>query len=117
MAEENTSLGEIITEQSTAWTSNIVIDLGKNQEITDNQQHSNKNQGKEESINRVPYYKLFSFADSLDYLLMFVGTVAAVGSGISMPFMTIIFGDTIDSFGGTVNTKDVVHKVSKVFFN
>ncbi|KAG7995641.1 hypothetical protein I3843_01G120600 [Carya illinoinensis] len=117
MAEENTSLGEIITEQSTAWTSNIVIDLGKNQEITDNQQHSNKNQGKEESINRVPYYKLFSFADSLDYLLMFVGTVAAVGSGISMPFMTIIFGDTIDSFGGTVNTKDVVHKVSKMSLN
>ncbi|XP_040990027.1 ABC transporter B family member 11-like isoform X2 [Juglans microcarpa x Juglans regia] len=117
MAEENTSHGEITTEQSTACTSNKVVDLGKNQEITDNQQHSNKNQGKEESINRVPYYKLFSFADSLDYLLMFVGTVAAVGSGISMPFMTIIFGDTIDSFGGTVNTKDVVHKVSKISLN
>ncbi|XP_035547503.1 ABC transporter B family member 11-like isoform X2 [Juglans regia] len=113
MAEEHTSHGEITTEQSTAWTSNKVVDLGKNQEITDNQQHSNKNQGKEESINRVPYYKLFSFADSLDCLLMFVGTVAAVGSGISMPLMTIIFGGTIDSFGGTVNTKDVVHKVSK----
>ncbi|XP_035548260.1 ABC transporter B family member 11-like isoform X2 [Juglans regia] len=73
------------------------------------------NEEKEES-NTVPYYKLFSFADSLDYLLMFVGTVAAVGSGISMPFMTIIFGDTIDSFGGTVNTKDVVHEVSKMSF-
>ncbi|KAF5464892.1 hypothetical protein F2P56_014931 [Juglans regia] len=117
MAEEHTSHGEITTEQSTAWTSNKVVDLGKNQEITDNQQHSNKNQGKEESINRVPYYKLFSFADSLDCLLMFVGTVAAVGSGISMPLMTIIFGGTIDSFGGTVNTKDVVHKVSKMCLN
>lgn len=45
---------------------------------------------------------------------MFVGTVAAVGSGSSMPFMTIIFRDTADSLE---KEKDLVHEVSKVFCN
>jgi ATP-binding cassette subfamily B (MDR/TAP) protein 1 len=110
MAEENTSHEDM--------TSHAVVDSGKNSTSRDKlQQDSNKTKGKEETTNTVPYYKLFSFADSLDCLLIFVGTVAAVGSGISMPFMTIIFGDLVDSFGRTTNTKDVIHEVSKVFYN
>ena len=81
---------------------------------TNNKQHSNKTKGKQESTNTVPYYKLFSFADHLDYLLMFVGTIGAVGNGISLPLMTMVFGDILDSFGRTVNTKDIVHEVSEV---
>ncbi|KAK4586298.1 hypothetical protein RGQ29_023461 [Quercus rubra] len=80
---------------------------------TNNQQHSKKTKGKQESTNTVPYYKLFSFADHLDYLLMFVGTIGAVGNGISLPLMTMVFGDILDSFGRTVNTKDIVHEVSE----
>uniref|UniRef100_A0A2N9EIP8 Uncharacterized protein n=1 Tax=Fagus sylvatica TaxID=28930 RepID=A0A2N9EIP8_FAGSY len=114
MAKENTSQGGKTTEQATASTSHTVVDSGENPENTNNQQHSNKTKGKQECTNAVPYYKLFSFADHLDYLLMFVGTIASVGSGISIPFMTIVFGDLIDSFGRSVNTKDVVHEVSKV---
>ena len=117
MAKENTSQGGKTTEQATASTSHTVVDSGENPENTNNQQHSNKTKGKQESTNAVPYYKLFSFADHLDYLLMFVGTIASVGSGISIPFMTIVFGDLIDSFGRSVNTKDVVHEVSKVICN
>ena len=86
-------------------------------ENTDNQQLSNKTMGKQESTNTVPYYKLFSFADHLDYLLMLIGTISAVGSGISIPLMIIALGNIIDSFGRTVNTKDIVHEVSKVFCN
>ncbi|KAK9991958.1 hypothetical protein SO802_026943, partial [Lithocarpus litseifolius] len=84
--------------------------------ITNNQQHSNKTNGKQESTNTVPYYKLFSFADHLDYLLMFVGTIGAVGNGISIPLMTMVFGDILDSFGRTVNTKDIVHEIPHFFY-
>ncbi|KAK7858012.1 abc transporter b family member 11, partial [Quercus suber] len=80
---------------------------------TNNQQHSNKTKEKQESTNAVPYYKLFSFADHLDYLLMFVGTIGAVGNGISIPLMTMVFGDILDSFGRTVDTKDIVHEISE----
>ncbi|PKI36032.1 hypothetical protein CRG98_043607 [Punica granatum] len=63
---------------------------------------------------KVPFYRLFSFADSLDCTLMVVGTVGAVGSGICLPLMTVIFGELLDSFGGAGDTKVVLHNVSMV---
>nr|GEU41833.1 ABC transporter B family member 21-like [Tanacetum cinerariifolium] len=62
----------------------------------------------------VPFYKLFAFADSTDYILMITGTIGAIGNGICMPIMAVIFGKLIDSFGENQNNKDVLHAVSKV---
>ncbi|XP_024022964.1 ABC transporter B family member 11 [Morus notabilis] len=50
----------------------------------------------------------------MDYLLMLVGAVGAVGNGISLPLMTVIFGTMVDSFGESVNTKEVLPNVSEV---
>ncbi|KAI8003263.1 ABC transporter B family member 11 [Camellia lanceoleosa] len=77
-------------------------------------QDSDKIQKKKEVTNIVPLYKLFSFADFTDYVLMLVGTMAAIGNGICMPLTSVLLGELIDSFGQTVNTKQVVHQVSKV---
>ncbi|BBG92983.1 P-glycoprotein 11 [Prunus dulcis] len=77
-------------------------------------QNNPQDTSKSKETKTVPYYKLFSFADSLDYLLMSVGTISAIGNGVCMPLMTIIFGDMINSFGGTENKKEVVDAVSKV---
>ncbi|KAK7291757.1 hypothetical protein RIF29_07146 [Crotalaria pallida] len=82
-------------------------------ENTQEMQDSKANKENEQSSKTVPFYKLFSFADSWDHLLMIVGTLSAVGNGISFPLMTIIIGDTIDAFGGNVSTNQVVHKVTK----
>ncbi|KAI3805867.1 hypothetical protein L1987_21754 [Smallanthus sonchifolius] len=67
-----------------------------------------------EVINSVPFYKLFAFADATDYVLMIAGTVGAIGNGICMPLMTILFGDLLNSFGENQNNDDVVRVVSKV---
>lgn len=64
--------------------------------------------------NKVPFYKLFLFADRIDYALMFLGTFTAIGNGISAPLMTLIFGELVDTFGETQDTRKVVHAVSKV---
>ncbi|KAG6429222.1 hypothetical protein SASPL_107267 [Salvia splendens] len=61
----------------------------------------------------VPFHRLFAFADPVDQVLMIVGSVGAVGNGVCMPLMTILFGDLIDSFGQNQNN-DVVSVVSKV---
>ncbi|XP_014510009.1 ABC transporter B family member 11 [Vigna radiata var. radiata] len=82
-------------------------------EITSNNQESSR-KSKDEPVKTVPLYKLFSFADSLDHLLMLVGTVGAVGNGISMPLMTVIFGSMINAFGGSSTTAEVVDEVSGV---
>ena len=78
-------------------------------------QDSKKSEAKDEPSKTVPLYRLFSFADPLDHLLMFVGTVGAIGNGISLPLMTLIFGNMINAFGESSNTNEVVDEVSKVF--
>ncbi|XXG77265.1 hypothetical protein AAC387_Pa08g1450 [Persea americana] len=62
---------------------------------------------------KVPFFKLFSFADALDFVLMIVGTVAAIFSGFSMPLMTLLFGQLINKFGDT-HKSDIVHVIAKV---
>ncbi|KAJ9696842.1 hypothetical protein PVL29_008847 [Vitis rotundifolia] len=79
---------------------------GKQQDL-----EKSKEEGK---ASTVPFHKLFSFADSADMLLMIAGTIGAVGNGICMPLMTILFGELIDSFGQNQNNKEVVEIVSKV---
>ncbi|KAJ6400887.1 hypothetical protein OIU84_016334 [Salix udensis] len=77
------------------------------------QQKPGKSKGDEET-KTVPFLKLFSFADSTDILLMILGTIGAVGNGASIPIMSILFGDLINSFGQNQNGKDVVNFISKV---
>ncbi|XP_059629369.1 ABC transporter B family member 11-like isoform X1 [Cornus florida] len=68
----------------------------------------------EESTNTVPFFKLFSFADSADVMLMIAGTIGAIANGLSVPLVSILFGDLTNSFGQNQNSKDVVSLVSKV---
>ncbi|KAK1372866.1 hypothetical protein POM88_029059 [Heracleum sosnowskyi] len=69
---------------------------------------------KKEVAKSVPFHKLFLFADRTDYALMFIGTITTIRSGISFPFITLILGELIDTFGGTIDTTKVVHAVSEV---
>lgn len=72
-----------------------------------------KKEEESEVTNSVPLYKLFAFADSTDKLLMIIGSIGAIGNGMSLPLMTVLFGELIDSFGQNQNN-DVVRVVSKV---
>ncbi|XP_004295414.1 PREDICTED: ABC transporter B family member 9 [Fragaria vesca subsp. vesca] len=62
---------------------------------------------------KVPLFKLFQFADQYDVALMFVGSVSAIGNGLSQPFMTLIFGSLINTFGAT-DRAHIVPMISKV---
>lgn len=72
----------------------------------------NKEEEDHEKTKTVPFYKLFAFADSFDFLLMILGTLGSIGNGLGFPIMTILFGDLVDAFGQ--NQTDVSVKVSKV---
>lgn len=72
-----------------------------------------------EKTNTVPFLKLFAFADSIDVGLMILGTVGAIGNGLSMPLGALIFGELSDTFGRNEHNKhlvDLVVKVSTVLF-
>lgn len=72
--------------------------------------------GNNKRTKTVAFHKLFSFADSIDVLLMILGTIGAIGNGLRMPIMAILFGQLTDAFGNiNPNTfNDIVHIVSKV---
>ncbi|XP_050374961.1 ABC transporter B family member 11-like [Argentina anserina] len=106
MAEEIPSDGDAI-KQETASYSHPAVAVGSNEIKEDTS-------SKEDGTKTVPLYKLFSFADSIDYLLMIVGTISAIGNGLCMPMLAIIFGDLIDSFTETGTNKRVANAVSKV---
>ncbi|GFQ04423.1 ABC transporter b family member 4 [Phtheirospermum japonicum] len=61
----------------------------------------------------ISFYRLFSFADSLDRVLMAVGTISAIGNGFAQPLMALIFGELIDVFGKAQGNQ-IVPEVSKV---
>ncbi|CAM0944818.1 unnamed protein product [Alopecurus aequalis] len=53
----------------------------------------------EEKVEKVPFMKLFSFADRWDYVLMAVGSVGACAHGASVPVFFIFFGKLINIIG------------------
>ncbi|XP_050374960.1 ABC transporter B family member 11-like [Argentina anserina] len=110
MAEVNPSTGDAVTEQDIASNSHSV----KAAVSKENEQVANNCQEDGTLTNTVPYYKLFSFADALDYILMSTGTISAVGHGLCMPLMSVVMGDMINSFGETKDIKEVANAVSKV---
>ncbi|KAL5700607.1 ABC-type xenobiotic transporter [Ranunculus cassubicifolius] len=73
--------------------------------------------GEEGSDDTVPYYKLFSFADSTDARLMILGTIEAVANGVSMPILTLLLGDLVNAFGQNINNKNTLREVSRVHFH
>jgi ATP-binding cassette subfamily B (MDR/TAP) protein 1 len=48
---------------------------------------------------KVPFLKLFSFADRWDYVLMSVGSLGACAHGASVPVFFIFFGKLINIIG------------------
>ncbi|XP_072967585.1 ABC transporter B family member 11-like [Typha angustifolia] len=67
-------------------------------------------------VPKVALHRLFDYADGFDLLLMLVGSAAALANGISMPLMTVIFGQAVDAFGGG-NPDNVLPRVTKVVLN
>ncbi|KAL8172358.1 hypothetical protein V2J09_024162 [Rumex salicifolius] len=62
----------------------------------------------------VPFYKLFSFADKYDYLLMSVGSLGAFIHGSAMPCFFLLFGQMVNGFGkNQLDLTTMTHEVSK----
>lgn len=66
---------------------------------------------------RIPFHKLLSFANLLDSVLMLVGTIAATGNGLCVPFVALLFGDLMDSIGQNATKTLAIHGVLKVYID
>ncbi|XP_057550281.1 ABC transporter B family member 11-like isoform X2 [Amaranthus tricolor] len=87
--------------------------LEEQEDATKHDKESKKVEGNMDK-KKVPFYKMFSFADSIDKTLMIIGSIGAIANGVAMPLMAILLGDFVDAFGQNQNSKQIVHVVSKV---
>ncbi|KAL0418947.1 UNVERIFIED_CONTAM: ABC transporter B family member 11 [Sesamum radiatum] len=99
-------------EASTSQTHASETEVKGHYDVEGSKENSHKAKEKQ-ATNTVPFYKLFTFADSMDKILMIVGSIGAIGNGLCLPLMTILFGELIDSFGQN-QSDNVVSVVSKV---
>ncbi|WOK97290.1 ABC transporter B family member 11-like [Canna indica] len=84
-----------------------------NTEMADEDVEKKGKEKQQRSESTVPFHKLFSFAEPWDVALMVAGTIGALGSGMAMPLMTLIFGELVNAFG-VVDRQSIVSEVSKV---
>ncbi|KAE8697225.1 ABC transporter B family member 12 [Hibiscus syriacus] len=112
MASENGFNGDKDNDLHAASASNGQEEPEKVSSVKGEKQDPESTKG-DEKTNTVPFYKMFSFADSKDILLMIIATTVAAGNGLSMPLMTVLFGNLIDSFGNNQSNGNVVEAVSK----
>ena len=47
----------------------------------------------------VPYYRLYSYADRLDIILIVLGCIGAIIHGLALPIFFVVFGDVVDALG------------------
>jgi ATP-binding cassette subfamily B (MDR/TAP) protein 1 len=96
---------------------NILEEVSETKRDKEEEEEVKKTEKKDEEHEKtktVPFYKLFAFADSFDFLLMILGTLGSIGNGLGFPLMTLLFGDLIDAFGeNQTNTTDKVSKVNQ----
>lgn len=86
----------------------------ENNAETSTNEESKKASEKKEKAGTVPFYKLFSFADSTDTMLMIAGTIGAIGNGVGLPLMTLLMGQMINAFGSNQQSGNITVVVSKV---
>jgi len=81
------------------------------------QSSSNEEKTEKKKEETLPFYKLFSFADKYDYVLMTLGSLGAVVHGSSMPVFFLLFGQMVNGFGkNQSDLHTMTHEVSKVTY-
>ncbi|KAF7078088.1 hypothetical protein CFC21_082571 [Triticum aestivum] len=75
--------------------------------------HGGEQEKDDQTEKKVSLLGMFRYADSLDVLLMVVGSLGAVGNGVAGSLMLVVFGDAINSFGEST-TSTVLPAVTKV---
>ena len=85
-------------------------------------QHSQHDQREKEKQKKVPisnYWRVLSFGDRNDHLVLLLALGSALGSGVALPLMNIVFGRLVSSFnnyfipGSGVTEQEFKHTVSR----
>ena len=69
-------------------------------------------------LDPVGYHRLFRFADTVDKILMVVGSIAAIAVGAALPAFALLWGNMTDVFQTSSSDPDeMVNAAKGVMFN
>ena len=63
------------------------------------------------------FFLQFRFATWFDWVIMFIGTIAGIAHGASLPILMIIFGDTADAFSNEFLSREIAGTVNESIDN
>lgn len=66
--------------------------------------------GKDDKPLTLPFYKLLSQADKVDWILMALGTLGSIVHGLAQPVGYFLLGKALDAFGKNINNTDEMVK-------
>lgn len=67
------------------------------------------------AISTLPFHKLLSYADALDWTLMALGTLGSVVHGMALPLGYLLLGKALNAYGDNIKQTDaMVHALYKV---
>lgn len=81
------------------------------------QMEENKEEGMKGKVTHRPisFFKLLSYADTLDWVLMGLGTLGAIVHGMAQPIGYLLLGKALDAFGSNLQDRHaMVHALYKV---
>ncbi|KAK9723946.1 hypothetical protein RND81_05G036200 [Saponaria officinalis] len=90
---------------SSTATSSTTTTTTKTRDIETRMEKGGGEKGKDGST-VVGFKELFRFADTLDYVLMGIGSIGAFVHGCSLPLFLRFFADLVNSFGSYANNPD-----------
>lgn len=68
------------------------------------------------SNDALPFHKLLSYGDSLDWVLMGLGTFGSLLHGMAQPIGYLLLGKALNAFGNNINDLDaMVHALYQVY--
>lgn len=60
---------------------------------------------------------LFRYADSIDRLLLFFGTLGSIGDGSMTPLTMVVLGGMINGYGRSIPSNETVNEVKKLIIH
>lgn len=87
-----------ITERKMAQVREAIDDHNEQREKTDVD-----NAIKKDAAETLPFHKLLSEADSLDWTLMALGTLGSIVHGLAQPVGYYLLGKALDAFGNNID--------------
>ncbi|QHO16333.1 ABC transporter B family member [Arachis hypogaea] len=68
---------------------------------------------KKNVVRALPFFKLLSYADVIDWILMSLGMVGSIVHGMALPVGYLLLGKALNAFGNNIHDQDAMVKALK----